>query len=175
MPMFSAFFLVAVLSSAGLPGLNGFVGEILCFFGVFAANRTLAVLSVSTVVLSAAYLLWLYRRVMHGPLKVPDDPRLRDLGGRELADLVPIVVLIVFMGLFPGIFLRKMDASISRYLRTLKVPVPAAAILAKPGPHRSLPAAASRRRSADMESFWPWPRSSPWSPAPSPRFSSRLS
>jgi NADH-quinone oxidoreductase subunit M len=134
MPVFAGVFLVSMLSSAGLPGLNGFVGEILCFFGVFAANRTLAILSVSTVVLSAAYLLWLYRRVMHGPLKLPDDPRLRDLGGRELACLVPIVVLIVFLGLFPGLFLRKMDASISRYLGTLKVPVPAAASLANPGP-----------------------------------------
>ena len=104
MPVFAGFFLVTILSSAGLPGLNGFVGEILCFFGIFAADKTLAVLSVSTVVLSAAYLLWLYRRVMHGPLKDPNDGRLRDIGGRELAYLLPIIVLIVFMGLFPGNF-----------------------------------------------------------------------
>ncbi len=102
MPVFAGFFLVTVLSSAGLPGLNGFVGEILCFFGIFAADKTLAVLSVSTVVLSAAYLFGLYRRVMHGPLKDPNDGRLRDIDGRELAYLIPIIVLIVYHGPFPG-------------------------------------------------------------------------
>ncbi len=137
MPVFAGLFLVATLSSAGLPGLNGFVGEILCFFGVFAANRTLAVLSVSTVVLSAAYLLWLYRRVMHGPVKGPGDARLKDVDGRELACLVPIVVLIVYMGLFPGTFLRKMDAAVSRYMESFGNKAPAALtskIPARPGP-----------------------------------------
>jgi NADH-quinone oxidoreductase subunit M len=120
MPVFAGLFLTAMLASAGLPGLNGFAGEILCFFGIFAANKVLAALAVSTVILSAAYLLWLYRRVMQGPLKDPGDARLRDIGGRELAVLVPIVVLIVFMGLFPGIFLRKMDASVSRTIDAIK-------------------------------------------------------
>ncbi len=129
MPVFAGLFLAAMLSSAGLPGLNGFVGEILCFFGIFAANKVLAALAVSTVILSAAYLLWLYRRVMHGPLKDPGDTRLRELDGRELAYLVPIIVLIVFMGLFPGTFLRKMDASVSRYLDVLQNRPPAAIAL----------------------------------------------
>jgi NADH-quinone oxidoreductase subunit M len=120
MPVFAGLFLVIMLSSAGLPGLNGFVGEILCLFGVFTSNKVLAVLAVSTVILAAAYLLWLYRRVMHGPLKDPDDQRLRDVNGRELAYLVPIVILIVFMGLFPGGILRKMDASVARYIDSLK-------------------------------------------------------
>jgi NADH-quinone oxidoreductase subunit M len=120
MPIFAGIFLVVMLSSAGLPGLNGFAGEILCFFGIFTANKVLAVLSVTTVILSAAYLLWLYRRVMHGPAKDLDDTSLRELDRRELAYLVPIIVLIVFMGLFPGVFLRKMDASVARYLDTVK-------------------------------------------------------
>jgi NADH-quinone oxidoreductase subunit M len=76
-------------------------------------------LSVSTVILSAAYLLWLYRRIMHGPLKDPDG-LLRDVDRRELATLVPIVVLIFLMGLFPGTILRKMDASVSRYIDSLR-------------------------------------------------------
>jgi len=129
MPVFAGLFLTAMLSSAGLPGLNGFVGEILCFFGIFAANKVLAALAVSTVILSAAYLLWLYRRVMHGPLKDPGDTRLRDVNGRELAYLVPIIVLIVFMGLFPGTFLRKMDASVSRYVDAIQKRPPAAMVL----------------------------------------------
>jgi NADH-quinone oxidoreductase subunit M len=120
MPVFAGLFLVAALSSAGLPGLNGFVGEILCFFGIFTADKTLAAVAVSTVVLAAAYLLWLYRRVMHGPLKDPQDARLRDLDRRELAVLIPILVLIFFMGLLPGPILRKTDAAVARYLDGLK-------------------------------------------------------
>jgi len=135
MPVFAGIFLVVMLSSAGLPGLNGFAGEILCFFGVFAANKALAAVSVTTVILSAAYLLWLYRRVLLGPLKDPGDPRLRDLDKRELAYLVPIIVLIVFMGLFPGVFLRKLDASVSRYLDAVKTPAAATLGLA-PAPER---------------------------------------
>jgi NADH-quinone oxidoreductase subunit M len=120
MPVFAAIFLVAMLSSAGLPGLNGFVGEVLCFYGIFGANKVLAGLSVSTVILSAAYLLWLYRRVMHGPAPDPDAADLRDVSGRELAYLVPVVVLIFVMGLFPGPVLRKMDASVSRYIGSVR-------------------------------------------------------
>ena len=135
MPVFAALFLVAMLSSAGLPGLNGFVGEFLCFFGIFATDQVLAALSVSTVILSAAYLLWLYRRVMQGPLKDPEGV-LRDSDKRELAVLVPIVILIALMGLFPGTVLRKMDGSVSRYIETIKgkAPIaPAGRILPRPG------------------------------------------
>jgi NADH-quinone oxidoreductase subunit M len=141
MPVFAGLFLVTMLSSAGLPGLNGFVGEILCFFGVFAANRTLGVLSVSTVVLSAAYLLWLYRRVMQGPLKEPGDGRLRDLSGRELAVLVPLIAFIVLMGLFPGTFLRKMDGSVSRYVESARSRISSQAA----GSLQAPPGAAERR------------------------------
>ncbi len=133
MPVLAGLFLVTMLSSAGLPGLNGFVGEILCFFGIFAANKVLTALAVSTVILSAAYLLWLYKRVMHGPLKDPEDKRLRDLDGRELIILVPIIVLIVFMGLFPGTILRKMDASIARYIESFRNKPPVAMTLNVPG------------------------------------------
>ena len=120
MPVFAGLFLVSMLSSAGLPGLNGFVGEILCFFGIFAVNKALGILGVTTVILSASYLLWLFRRVMQGPLKDPADVRLRDVGRRELAYLVPIVVLMVFLGLFPGSILRKMDGAVSRYLGSMR-------------------------------------------------------
>jgi NADH-quinone oxidoreductase subunit M len=132
MPVFAGLFLVAMLSSAGLPGLNGFVGEILCFFGIFTTNKVLAALGVSTVILSAAYLLWLYRRVMLGPLQDVPQPGLRDLDRRELAYLVPIIVLMVFMGLFPGTVLRKMDASVSRYIDSLKTRPPVALTLRLP-------------------------------------------
>jgi NADH-quinone oxidoreductase subunit M len=133
MPVFAALFLVAMLSSAGLPGLNGFVGEILCFFGIFTSNPVLGALGISTVILSAAYLLWLYRRVMQGPLADPDG-LLRDVDRRELAGLIPIIVLIVFMGLFPGFLLRKMDASVARYIDSIRAKSPAALTSILSGP-----------------------------------------
>jgi NADH-quinone oxidoreductase subunit M len=138
MPVFAGLFLVAALSSAGLPGLNGFVGEILCFFGIFTADKALAAVAVSTVILAAVYLLWLYRRVMHGPLKDPGDTRLRDLDRRELAVLIPIIILIVVMGLMPGPILRKTDAAVARYLDGLKRNSPAAVTVNPSG--RTMPA-----------------------------------
>ena len=120
MPVFSAFFLVAVLSSLGLPGLNGFVGEFLCFYGIFSANGVWAMVAVSTVILAAAYLLWMFQRVMHGPLCNENLKSLPDLNRREIALALPLVVLMFWMGLFPGPFLRKMDATVVRYVRALK-------------------------------------------------------
>ena len=147
MPVFAGLFLVSMLASAGLPGLNGFVGEVLCFFGVFGRNRLLAGLGVSTVILSAAYLLWLYRRVMQGPLKDPADPRLRDLDRRELLTLVPLVALMIFLGLFPGTVLRKMDAAVSAYLRSFdRRPAAALAVAPPAGSAIEAPAGAERER-----------------------------
>jgi NADH-quinone oxidoreductase subunit M len=119
MPVFSALFLIAALSSMGLPGLNGFVGEILCFFGIFAADKVLAALAVSTVILSAVYLLWLFRRVMHGPIQNEKIFGFKDMDSREKLYLVPIVVLMFWLGLFPGAILRKMDASVTQYLKSI--------------------------------------------------------
>jgi NADH-quinone oxidoreductase subunit M len=116
MPVFAAFFLICMLSSVGLPGLNGFVGEVLCLFGVFQFNKLLAVLGVSTIILGAAYLLWMYQRVMQGPLENKKILSFKDLTKREIGFLVPIIVLMFFMGIYPKPFLRKMDASIQNLL-----------------------------------------------------------
>jgi len=120
MPIFSALFLIVMLSSMGLPGLNGFVGEVLCFFGIFTSNKVLAVPAVATAVLSAAYLLLLFQKVMHGPIVHESVRAFKDVGKRELAVLVPVIVLMFWMGLFPGPFLRKMDASVARALALAK-------------------------------------------------------
>jgi NADH-quinone oxidoreductase subunit M len=120
MPVFSAVFMIAMLSSMGLPGLNGFVGEILCLFGIFASHKLFAALAVSTAILSAAYLLWLFRRVMHGPIRNEKILGFTDMNRRELLYLVPVVVLMFWLGLFPGTILRKMDASVSQYIKVLK-------------------------------------------------------
>jgi NADH-quinone oxidoreductase subunit M len=120
MPVFAGLFLIAVLSSIGLPGLNGFSGEILCFFGVFAANRMGAILAVTTVILAAAYLLGMFQRVCHGPVKNERVAGFKDLSIRELVVLVPLVVLMFWIGFFPGTILRKMDATVTRYVSLIK-------------------------------------------------------
>lgn len=116
MPVFSAFFLICMLSSAGLPGLNGFVGEILCLFGIFKAETLWGILGVSTVILAAAYLLWMFQRVMHGPIKNEKILSFRDINSREIACLLPIVILMFWMGIYPQTFLRKMDSSVENLL-----------------------------------------------------------
>ncbi|NQT79469.1 MAG: NADH-quinone oxidoreductase subunit M [Candidatus Aminicenantes bacterium] len=119
MPVFSAFFLICLLSSVGLPGLNGFVGEVLCLFGVFKANKLLAILGVSTVILAAGYLLWMFQRVMQGPIKNEKILSFKDINKRELCYLLPIVIMIFWMGIYPKPFLRKMDTSVSHLLDRL--------------------------------------------------------
>ncbi|MBN1222389.1 MAG: NADH-quinone oxidoreductase subunit M, partial [Candidatus Aminicenantes bacterium] len=113
MPVFAAFFLICLLSSVGLPGLNGFVGEILCLFGIFKANNVLAILAVTTVILAAAYLLWMFQRVMHGPITNEKISSFPDIKKREILYLVPIVIMMFWMGIYPQTFLRKMDASVN--------------------------------------------------------------
>ena len=120
MPVFSAFFLVAMLSSVGLPGLNGFIGEILCFFGIFSSSRLFAILSISTVILAAAYLLWMFQRVMQGPITNEKILSYRDVNKREIGYLVPIMIMMFWMGIYPQTFLRKMDASVTHYINRIK-------------------------------------------------------
>jgi NADH-quinone oxidoreductase subunit M len=140
MPVFSAVFLIAMLSSMGLPGLNGFVGEILCFFGIFTANKVLGALAVATVILSAAYLLWLFRRVMHGPIQNEKVLGFKDMDLRERLYLVPIIVLMFWLGLFPGTILRKVDASVTQYLKSVKAKVTVPGPAAENSPSLALPA-----------------------------------
>ncbi|MDD8025987.1 MAG: NADH-quinone oxidoreductase subunit M [Acidobacteriota bacterium] len=120
MPVFAAFFLVASLASLGLPGLSGFVGEFLCLYGIFGAHSIWAVLAVPTVILSAAYLLGALRRVMHGPVADDRVRGLRDMTWREIAVTAPIVVLILWLGLFPRTFLAKTEASVSAAIRLIE-------------------------------------------------------
>ncbi len=120
MPIFAAFFLICLLSSVGLPGLNGFVGEILSLFGIFKANQLLAILAVTTVILAAAYLLWMFQRVMHGPITNEKIRSFKDLNKREIIFLIPIIILMFWMGIFPNTFLRKMDTSINHLLNQIK-------------------------------------------------------
>jgi NADH-quinone oxidoreductase subunit M len=110
-PIFAAFFLVVSLSSIGLPGLNGFVGEFLVLLGAFQAMPTFAVIGALGVILAAVYMLWMYQRVMFGEVTHAENKHLTDLNLREVVVLVPIVLAIVWIGMYPQPFLKRMEAS----------------------------------------------------------------
>jgi NADH-quinone oxidoreductase subunit M len=126
-PVLAFFFLLFTLSSIGLPGLNGFAGEFLLLAGMFTrawtaapadfiiAYRVITVASVFGVVLGAWYMLYLVQRIFFGPLKEPehDGPAVRDLGFREVAALVPLVVFMLWIGVVPEFFLGRMRPSLA--------------------------------------------------------------
>jgi NADH-quinone oxidoreductase subunit M len=112
MPVYAAVFLVMTMSSIGLPALNGFVGEFLILQGVFTASRMWALFAASGVVLGAAYMLYLYQRTMFGKVENPKNEPLLDLSHREFATFVPLLVLAVWIGLYPSPFLTRLEPSV---------------------------------------------------------------
>jgi NADH-quinone oxidoreductase subunit M len=111
-PAFSALFLVVVLSSLGLPGLNGFVGEFLILVGAFQRNAWLAAAATSGIIFAAVYLLWMYQRVIFGEVTHEENRRLGDLTPREWALIVPLIALIVWIGVYPAAFTGKTEATV---------------------------------------------------------------
>src|ERR1700682_4771591 len=112
MPVYAAIFLVMTLSSIGLPALNGFIGEFLILLGVFVASKVWAAFAASGIVLGAAYMLYLYQRTMFGKIENPKNQALPDLSHREFATFAPLLILAVWMGLFPSPFIRRLDTSV---------------------------------------------------------------
>ncbi len=117
-PVFAGIFLLVALSSLGLPGLSGFVGEFLILLGTFFTYRWWVVPAAFGVVLAAIYLLWSYQRVFHGEVTNEANRSLPDLNPRELAMLAPIVALIVFIGVYPKPFLERIEPSAQRVVDT---------------------------------------------------------
>jgi NADH-quinone oxidoreductase subunit M len=111
-PVFASAFLVVTLSSIGLPGLNGFVGEVLVLIGSFARNKVYGSLAALGMVLGAVYMLWMYQRVFLGKLNSPANDNTTDIGMREKLILLPIVIMMLWIGVYSGPFLRRMDASV---------------------------------------------------------------
>jgi len=111
MPVLAAVFTVVMLSSVGLPGLNGFVGEFLVLIGTFVTRRWWAVVATAGVILAALYLLWAYQRVFHGT-PTGDNVGLPDMTWRERAVMAPLVVLIVFLGVYPQPVLDRINPSV---------------------------------------------------------------
>jgi NADH-quinone oxidoreductase subunit M len=116
MPVYAAIFLVMTMSSIGLPTLNGFIGEILILQGVFVANKIWAAFAASGVVLGAAYMLFLYQRTMFGKVENPKNERLLDISQREFATFAPLLVLAVWMGIYPAPFLRRLETSVQQII-----------------------------------------------------------
>jgi NADH-quinone oxidoreductase subunit M len=117
MPVYAAVFLVMAMSSVGLPGLNGFVGEFMILMGVFPVSRIWTAVAATGIVLGAAYMLWLYQRVMFGKLENPANETLRDLSLRELATFLPLLVLVFWIGIFPKPFLDIIDKPVEKIVR----------------------------------------------------------
>ena len=137
MPKYAFCFMVFTLASVGLPGTSGFVGEFLALVGAFEAGQTsraspwVAFLATTGIILSAAYMLWLYRRVVFEKITREDVRRMTDLHWREIAVFVPMIAVVLWMGIYPNSFLKPMQASLARVMER----VPAAAGLATPAPH----------------------------------------
>jgi NADH-quinone oxidoreductase subunit M len=120
MPVYATFFMIVSLSSIGLPGTNGFVGEFLILLGAFRSNIVYGVLAATGVILGAAYMLWMFQRVMFGKITRPENEKLKDLNAREITILVPMVILIFLMGIYPKLFFSKMDASVEKFLQDVR-------------------------------------------------------
>ncbi len=110
-PLFAAMLTFVSMSSIGLPGTNGFVGEFLVLIGSFQTTPYLAMFATLGVILAAAYLLWAIQRILFNPLDRAENEHIPDLNGRELATMIPLVAVILWLGIYPAPVLRRMEAS----------------------------------------------------------------
>jgi NADH-quinone oxidoreductase subunit M len=132
MPVYATIFMIMTMASIGLPGTSGFVGEFLVLIGTYKVSTTATFVAATGVVLGAAYMLFLYRRVVFGPLTKPDVKAMRDLSAREVFIFAPLVILVFWMGIHPASFIQPMSPSIKRVIdhynaRVLNIAAPAEA------------------------------------------------
>jgi NADH-quinone oxidoreductase subunit M len=117
MPVYAAVFLILALSSIGLPGLNGFIGEFMILMGTFPVSWVWTVVAATGIVLGAGYMLWLYQRVMFGRLENPSNQGLKDLSLREFATFLPLLALAFWIGVFPKPFLDIIEKPVEKVIR----------------------------------------------------------
>jgi NADH-quinone oxidoreductase subunit M len=119
MPIFTILFVIVTMSSIAVPMTNGFIGEFLILLGTFEYNRIFAMIAVSGVVLGAVYMLWMVKRVFFGPAgELVSDAKhpLHDLTAREIGLMLPLIVLIFWMGIAPGFFLDRIQPSVNYWV-----------------------------------------------------------
>ena len=121
MPKYALVFMVFTMASVGLPGTSGFVGEFLVLMGLFQANTWVSFFAATGLVLGAAYMLYLYRRVVFGKLVREDLMGILDINAREVAIFVPLIVLVVWMGIHPATFLDPMHASVAKLIDNFRI------------------------------------------------------
>jgi len=119
-------FMVFTLAAVGLPGTSGFVGEFLILFGAYQASSWFAFIAATGVILGAAYMLYLYWRVMFGKLEKPDLLKLKDLDAREFLIFAPLVAVVIWMGVYPAFFLDVIHASVDNLLNNFDAAISAA-------------------------------------------------
>jgi len=119
MPIYATIFMIVTLSSIGLPGLNGFVGEFLILLGAFQTNKVYAVIAATGVIFAACYMLWMFQRVMFGKVTNDKNKDLKDLSWREIAIFAPLILFIVWIGVYPSTFLDKTKASTENFLANM--------------------------------------------------------
>jgi NADH-quinone oxidoreductase subunit M len=112
MPKYTGIMTIAFFAALGLPGLSGFISEVFSFLGAFQVYRWITVVSALGIVLTAAYMLWTLQRVFLG--KLPDKWKdLPDINGRELFALIPLAIIVIFLGVYPGPMIDLLNASVN--------------------------------------------------------------
>ena len=128
MPRYATIFLIVTLASIGVPALNGFVGEFTILIGAFSKSWAWAIAATLGIVLGAAYMLWMFQRVFFGPVAHEENRYLKDLSGRELAYLLPIVALCFWIGLYPKPFFRILDRPVAYLVERVAPPTAGSAV-----------------------------------------------
>jgi NADH-quinone oxidoreductase subunit M len=126
MPLYAFCFMVFTLANVGLPGTSGFVGEFLSLTGAFRVNSWVAVLATTGIILSAAYALWLYRRLIFGKLEKPSLKFIQDLTWREIAVMTPLILLTIFFGFYPAPILDASAVSVDALIKNYNTALAAA-------------------------------------------------
>jgi NADH-quinone oxidoreductase subunit M len=132
-PVFTLCFMIVTLSSVGLPGTNGFVGEFLILLGAFKTHKWLTVVAALGVIFAAVYMLWMFQRVMYGKITNDENLRLTDMNAREIAYMLPMLLFVFWIGVYPQPFLRRMDASVNAFVVRVEAKKQAALAGSPPG------------------------------------------
>ncbi len=120
MPIFATIFMIVTLSSIAVPGTNGFVGEFLILLGTFKSNIVYGTIAATGVILSACYMLWMFQRVVWGEVTNVKNRELTDLSFREIAIFLPLLLFIIWIGVYPNTFLNKTKATTDNFLAMME-------------------------------------------------------